>query len=151
MAARGQAPNVLLCYSLRAVRVSGNHLICVIWLLTPRYVHGAADGSRPPSACTGELRREPGRLPVPGQGQRGLPRPRRPALGPLMQRCQHGRAARPWRPPAAVRPRPEHRYLPVNLPAPKIADELHVSSNTVRTHLRILYATLGAPLPAAVR
>jgi len=36
------------------------------------------------------------------------------------------------------------RYLPTNLPAPQIASELHVSHNTIRTHMRHLYAKLGA-------
>lgn len=36
------------------------------------------------------------------------------------------------------------RYLPTNLPAPKIASELSVSVNTVRTHINHLYAKLGA-------
>jgi LuxR family maltose regulon positive regulatory protein len=36
------------------------------------------------------------------------------------------------------------RYLPTNLSAPEIATELYVSVNTVRTHLRHLYAKLGA-------
>jgi LuxR family maltose regulon positive regulatory protein len=35
------------------------------------------------------------------------------------------------------------RYLPTNLSAPQIASELHVSHNTVRTHMRHLYAKLG--------
>jgi LuxR family transcriptional regulator, maltose regulon positive regulatory protein len=35
------------------------------------------------------------------------------------------------------------RYLPTNLSARQIASELHVSHNTVRTHLRHLYAKLG--------
>jgi LuxR family transcriptional regulator, maltose regulon positive regulatory protein len=35
------------------------------------------------------------------------------------------------------------RYLPTNLSAQQIASELHVSHNTVRTHLRHLYAKLG--------
>jgi LuxR family transcriptional regulator, maltose regulon positive regulatory protein len=35
------------------------------------------------------------------------------------------------------------RYLPTNLPASQIADELHVSHNTVRTHIRHLYEKLG--------
>jgi len=35
------------------------------------------------------------------------------------------------------------RYLPTNLTGPEIASELYVSHNTVRTHLRHLYAKLG--------
>jgi LuxR family transcriptional regulator, maltose regulon positive regulatory protein len=35
------------------------------------------------------------------------------------------------------------RYLPTNLRGPEIAGELYVSPNTVRTHLRRLYAKLG--------
>jgi LuxR family maltose regulon positive regulatory protein len=35
------------------------------------------------------------------------------------------------------------RYLPTNLSAQQIASELHISHNTVRTHLRHLYAKLG--------
>ena len=36
------------------------------------------------------------------------------------------------------------RYLPSNLKAPDIANELYVSSNTVRTHMRHIYAKLDA-------
>jgi LuxR family transcriptional regulator, maltose regulon positive regulatory protein len=36
------------------------------------------------------------------------------------------------------------RYLPTNLSAPEIARELSVSTNTVKTHIRNLYAKLGA-------
>jgi LuxR family transcriptional regulator, maltose regulon positive regulatory protein len=36
------------------------------------------------------------------------------------------------------------RYLPTNLSAPEIARELSVSVNTVRTHMRHLFAKLGA-------
>jgi LuxR family transcriptional regulator, maltose regulon positive regulatory protein len=35
------------------------------------------------------------------------------------------------------------RYLPTNLSAQEIANELYVSANTVKTHMRTLYAKLG--------
>jgi LuxR family maltose regulon positive regulatory protein len=34
------------------------------------------------------------------------------------------------------------RYLPTNLTAPEIAGELSISRNTVKTHMRNLYAKL---------
>ena len=51
-------------------------------------------------------------------------------------------------PPAPSEPLSESetrvlRYLPTNLSAPEIAHELCVSVNTVKTHLRHLYAKLG--------
>jgi LuxR family maltose regulon positive regulatory protein len=36
------------------------------------------------------------------------------------------------------------RYLPTNLSMPEIAGELYVSHNTIRAHMRHLYAKLGA-------
>jgi LuxR family maltose regulon positive regulatory protein len=36
------------------------------------------------------------------------------------------------------------RYMPTNLSAPEIADQLSVSANTVRTHMRHVYEKLGA-------
>jgi LuxR family transcriptional regulator, maltose regulon positive regulatory protein len=36
------------------------------------------------------------------------------------------------------------RYLPTNLSRPEIASELSVSVNTVNTHVRSIYAKLGA-------
>jgi LuxR family maltose regulon positive regulatory protein len=41
------------------------------------------------------------------------------------------------------------RYLPTNLSAPEIAGELHLSVNTVKTHMRRLYAKLGIHRRAA--
>ena len=35
------------------------------------------------------------------------------------------------------------RYLPTNLRVPEIADQLTLSVNTVRTHIRHLYEKLG--------
>ena len=42
------------------------------------------------------------------------------------------------------------RYLPTHLTAPEIAAELSVSTSTVKTHMRNLYAKLGAHRRAEV-
>ena len=89
-----------------------------------------------------------------------------PAPGLLERQARHGTAhaaliaeiqgllagSRSAPPPAG--PRPVHeplsdselrvlRYLPTNLTAPEIAGELYVSRNTVKTHMRNVYAKLG--------
>ncbi len=67
---------------------------------------------------------------------------------------------RPTPPPAGPRPLPEPlseseirvlRYLPTILTAPEIAGELYVSPNTVKTHVRSLYAKLGTHRRAVAR
>jgi LuxR family maltose regulon positive regulatory protein len=40
------------------------------------------------------------------------------------------------------------RYLPTNLRGPEIAAQLFVSPNTIRTHLRTMYAKLGVHIRA---
>jgi LuxR family maltose regulon positive regulatory protein len=57
-------------------------------------------------------------------------------------------AASPAGPPPPLEPLSDSeirvlRYLPTNLSAPQIASELFVSHNTIRTHMRHLYAKLG--------
>jgi LuxR family maltose regulon positive regulatory protein len=54
------------------------------------------------------------------------------------------RAAGPLRDPLSEAELRVLRYLPSNLKATEIAAELCVSSNTVRTHLRHVYAKLDA-------
>jgi LuxR family transcriptional regulator, maltose regulon positive regulatory protein len=59
-----------------------------------------------------------------------------------------GQAAAPPAAPRLIEPLSDSelrvlRYLPTNLTGPEIAAELYVSVNTVRTHLRHLYAKLG--------
>jgi LuxR family maltose regulon positive regulatory protein len=53
-------------------------------------------------------------------------------------------AGRPLREELSVAELRVVRYLPSNLKAPEIAAELFVSANTVRTHLRHIYAKLDA-------
>jgi LuxR family maltose regulon positive regulatory protein len=90
--------------------------------------------------------------PIPGLLERH--RRRRTAHGALIAAIQDLRSGRkPADPPAGRRaltdPLSESelrvlRYLPTNLTAPEIAGELSVSLNTVKTHMRNLYAKLGA-------
>jgi LuxR family transcriptional regulator, maltose regulon positive regulatory protein len=59
-----------------------------------------------------------------------------------------GRSAQPAGPWPPLEPLRESelrvlRYLPTNLTAPEIARELYVSRNTIKTHMRNLYAKLG--------
>ena len=53
------------------------------------------------------------------------------------------RDAEPLREPLSESELRVLRYLPTNLPAPEIASELFVSLNTIRTHMRNVYAKLG--------
>ena len=89
-----------------------------------------------------------------------------PTPGLLERHARHGTAhaaliaeildllagRKPASPPAAAQPPLEPlsktevrvlRYLPTHLSAPEIANELYVSPNTVKTHIRNLYAKLG--------
>jgi LuxR family transcriptional regulator, maltose regulon positive regulatory protein len=89
--------------------------------------------------------------PVPGLLQRqARHRTAHPALIADILSLLAGRRSAP--PPAGPQPPLEPlsgseirvlRYLPTNLPASQIAGELYVSSNTVRTHIRHVYAKLG--------
>jgi LuxR family transcriptional regulator, maltose regulon positive regulatory protein len=88
--------------------------------------------------------------PVPGLLQRhARHRTAHPALIADILSLLAGRAlAPPAGPPPPLEPLSDSeirvlRYLPTNLSAPQIASELHVSHNTVRTHMRHLYAKLG--------
>jgi LuxR family transcriptional regulator, maltose regulon positive regulatory protein len=59
-----------------------------------------------------------------------------------------GSGAREGSPPRLTEPLSESeirvlRYLPTKLSAPEIADELYLSVNTVKTHMRHLYDKLG--------
>jgi LuxR family maltose regulon positive regulatory protein len=88
--------------------------------------------------------------PVPGLLQRhARHRTAHPALiGDILSLLAGRAPARPAGPPPPLEPLSDSeirvlRYLPTNLSAPQIASELHVSHNTVRTHMRHLYAKLG--------
>ena len=82
-----------------------------------------------------------GLIPAPAdrQGQSALPKgivPPRPA--PI------SRLSPPPPEPLSASETRVLRFLPTNLSAPEIAAELSVSVNTVRTHMRHVYAKLGA-------
>jgi LuxR family maltose regulon positive regulatory protein len=65
----------------------------------------------------------------------------------LLGGSPNGSARREWTTPAEPLSPSELRvlrYLPTNLTRPEIASELYVSVNTVNTHLRNIYAKLGA-------
>jgi LuxR family maltose regulon positive regulatory protein len=88
--------------------------------------------------------------PVPGLLQRhARQRTAHPALiGDILSLLAGRAPAPPAGPPPPLEPLSDSeirvlRYLPTNLSAPQIASELHVSHNTVRTHMRHLYAKLG--------
>jgi len=88
--------------------------------------------------------------PVPGLLQRhARHRTAHPALIADILGLLAGQApAPPAGPPPPLEPLSDSeirvlRYLPTNLSAPQIASELYVSHNTVRTHMRHLYAKLG--------
>jgi LuxR family maltose regulon positive regulatory protein len=88
--------------------------------------------------------------PVPGLLERQARR--RTAHAALIADILSLLAGRRPAPPAAPQPLPEPlsaseirvlRYLPTNLTAPEIAGELYVSRNTIKAHMRHLYAKLG--------
>jgi LuxR family maltose regulon positive regulatory protein len=88
--------------------------------------------------------------PVPGLLQRhARHRTAHPALiADILSLLAGNRPAPPAGPPPPVEPLSDSeirvlRYLPTHLSAPQIASELYVSHNTVRTHMRHLYAKLG--------
>jgi LuxR family transcriptional regulator, maltose regulon positive regulatory protein len=60
------------------------------------------------------------------------------------RRPHAGQAAKPLPEPLSESETRVLRFLPTNMSAPEIAGELYVSVNTVRTHMRHLYAKLGA-------
>ncbi len=83
-------------------------------------------------------------LDLPSARRTSHPALRRAVLDVLAGAVPHGRA-----PAGSVDELSEAelrvvRYLPTNLRTPEIASELFVSTNTVRTHLRHIYAKLGA-------
>jgi LuxR family transcriptional regulator, maltose regulon positive regulatory protein len=76
-------------------------------------------------------------------GEQGQP-------GPGGMASPHARGGDLWdSPPRLIDPLSKSetrvlRYLPTNLSAAEIGGELYISANTVKTHMRVLYAKLGA-------
>jgi LuxR family maltose regulon positive regulatory protein len=66
------------------------------------------------------------------------------AAAPLRDHGDLGRACAPLVEPLTDSEARILRYLPTNLSAPEMADQLCVSVNTVRTHMRHVYEKLGA-------
>jgi DNA-binding CsgD family transcriptional regulator len=121
---------------------------------------GAAERGPGARAGPGRARRRAVVVPAaPGAGPARAPRPRRAAHAALVAETQSLLAGGKSAPPRAGSQPLELlsdselrvlRYLPTNLSALQIASELYVWHNTVRIHMRNLYAKLGTH-PASPR
>ena len=89
-------------------------------------------------------------MPLADNARRGVARIRSAESGPEPEPAAQGVALRrPAHSPRLVDPLSQSeirvlRYLPTNLSAAEIAQELSVSVTTVRTHIRHLFLKLGA-------